>query len=225
MPESAAQASRKSDRLQAADDFPESRSATVAINPPSDILSDVAAAAHPAKLREATRRLETAGAEAAAAAGFASALSTAGAGKAAEAAAAAASLPSGTTKPVAAPLPKPTEQEALKKFEAFFLQTFVDSVLPKGSEAVFGAGTAGEVWRSMLAEQIAAEIAKGSSFGIAERIAGSHFNTAQQQQPSLTQPKTEPGENNLSYVKSRGKSEGLTGLSPTPASMILGTRS
>lgn len=196
----------------------------MAINPPSDILSDVAAAAHPAKLREATRRLETAGAEAAAAAGFASALSTAGTGKAAEAAAVAASLPPGTTKPVAAPIAKPTEQEALKKFEAFFLQTFVDSILPKNSAAVFGEGTAGEVWRSMLAEQIAAEIAKGSSFGIADQIAGSHFNSTQQQ-PSLTQPKTEPGENNLSYVKSRGKSEGLTGLSPTSASMILGARS
>jgi flagellar protein FlgJ len=201
----------------------------VAINPPSDILSDVAAAAHPGKLREATQRLETAGAEAAAAtANFAAALNTASGAKAPAAASLAASqtpgaLPTATTKAPAAPIPLQSKEEALKKFEAFFLQTFVDSVLPKNAQSVFGSGTAGEVWRSMLAEHVAVEIAKSSKFGIAERLAGNHFNTAPQ--PSLTQPKTEPGDNNLSYVKDGGNAGGLSAIAPMPAGLMLKTRS
>ena len=111
----------------------------------------------------------------------------------------------------------------MQKFEAFFLQTFVDSILPKDADTVFGAGTAGDVWRSMLAEHVAAEIARSSKFGIAERIAGAHFNAAPQQ--SLTKPVTEPGDNNLSYVKERGKSDPLSGIAPTPADLIRKARS
>jgi flagellar protein FlgJ len=195
----------------------------VAINPPSDLLSDVAAAAQPTKLREATQRLATPGAEAAAAANFATALNTVSQAKAPSAAPVAAALPGGTTKTLTAPLPQQTQKEALQKFEAFFLQTFVDSILPKNAEAVFGEGTAGDVWRSMLAEHVAAEIARSSKFGIAERIAGAHFNATPQQ--SLSKPVTEPGDKNLSYVKERGKSEPLSGIAPTATDLIRNKRS
>jgi peptidoglycan hydrolase FlgJ len=46
-----------------------------------------------------------------------------------------------------------------RKFEAFILQMFVESMLPKDASDVFGKGTAGTIWRSMLAEQIGNEMA------------------------------------------------------------------
>jgi Rod binding domain-containing protein len=195
----------------------------MAINPPSDILSDVAAAAQPAKLREATQRLETPGSEAAAAANFAAAMNTVSGVKTPDAVAVAAALPASSTKPLAAPIPMQTKQQALEKFEAFFLQTVVDSILPKNAASVFGEGTAGEVWRSMLAEHVAAEIARSSKFGIAERLAGAHFNTAPQ--PSLTQPAREAGDKNLPYVKEQGKPGALSAIAPAASDMIRNLRS
>ena len=60
-----------------------------------------------------------------------------------------------------------------RKFEAFVLQMFVESMLPKDADNVFGKGTAGTVWRSMMAEQISNEMAKGNGVGIAKQLAKS----------------------------------------------------
>lgn len=60
-----------------------------------------------------------------------------------------------------------------RKFEAFVLQMFVEEMLPKDAEQVFGKGSAGNIWRSMMAEQIGNEIAKGKGVGIAEQLAKS----------------------------------------------------
>lgn len=68
----------------------------------------------------------------------------------------------------------PASGEVYRKFEAFILQTFVETMLPKESEEVFGKGTAGGVWKSMLAEQLGAQLAKGKGIGIAERLAAAH---------------------------------------------------
>lgn len=59
---------------------------------------------------------------------------------------------------------------AYGQFEAFLLQTFVQSMLPKKATNVYGKGTAGEVWRSMLAERIGEELAKSGQVGIAARL-------------------------------------------------------
>lgn len=58
----------------------------------------------------------------------------------------------------------------LEKFEAFVLRSFVESMLPDADSSYFGTGTAGEVWRSMLAEQIGNEIAAGGGIGIADTL-------------------------------------------------------
>ncbi|MCK1736061.1 rod-binding protein [Bradyrhizobium sp. 138] len=68
----------------------------------------------------------------------------------------------------------PASGEVYRKFEAFILQTFVETMLPKDSEEVFGKGTAGGVWKSMLAEQLGNQLAKGKGIGIAERLAAAH---------------------------------------------------
>jgi peptidoglycan hydrolase FlgJ len=59
-----------------------------------------------------------------------------------------------------------------QKFEAYVLQTFIEAMLPKNNEAVFGAGLAGDMWKSMLAEQVAGTLAEDGRLGIANRLLG-----------------------------------------------------
>ncbi|WP_342739060.1 rod-binding protein [Bradyrhizobium sp. B117] len=68
----------------------------------------------------------------------------------------------------------PASGEVYRKFEAFILQTFVETMLPKESEQVFGKGTAGGVWKSMLAEQLGNQLAKGKGIGIAKQLAAAN---------------------------------------------------
>ena len=68
----------------------------------------------------------------------------------------------------------PAAGETYRKFEAFVLQTFVETMLPKESEEVFGKGTAGGVWKSMLAEQLGNQLAQGKGVGIARQLAAAH---------------------------------------------------
>jgi hypothetical protein len=161
----------------------------VAIRPPSDLVLDVAAAADPAKLQAATDKLDKARDAAAERAGeaFQTALAAAaGTGTAAAQAAAsgasAASSEAAKLNAVAnartAPMLRQdtSPAKAMEKLEAFFLQSALQEMLPKDAENVYGAGLAGSVWRSMLAEQVAAELAKNTKFGIAERLGQHHFD-------------------------------------------------
>jgi hypothetical protein len=148
----------------------------VPISPPSDIVLGVASAADPLKSRAAAEQL----------------MRAAGA-KAAEAAAEAKKTGAVEPKEVQFTLPqapRPADPsaklrfiddaqaarsaartKAYKEFEAFLLQSFIESILPKSSAGFYGDGTAGEIWKSMLAEHVGREIANSSAFGIAERIA------------------------------------------------------
>jgi Rod binding domain-containing protein len=64
-----------------------------------------------------------------------------------------------------------------REFEAFVLQTFIQQMLPKDAEHVFGEGLAGSFWGSMLAEQIAGQLAKAGGIGIAELMAAQRGST------------------------------------------------
>jgi flagellar protein FlgJ len=59
--------------------------------------------------------------------------------------------------------------ETYRKFEAMVLQNFIKTMLPE-SEEVYGKGATGEIWKGMMAEQIANEIAKEGGVGIAEKL-------------------------------------------------------
>ena len=61
--------------------------------------------------------------------------------------------------------------EAFTQFEAFLLQHTLESVLPKDTTTVYGKGLAGQMWRSMLAEKLAGEIARSGGLGIAHTVA------------------------------------------------------
>ena len=82
------------------------------------------------------------------------------------AAATAASGPNGaptiatTGAPLTTPLMSPAARasKAQKSFEAFALQTFIGSMLPKENSKMFGTGNAGKMWQSLLAEKLAEQI-------------------------------------------------------------------
>lgn len=60
--------------------------------------------------------------------------------------------------------------DALKKFEGMVLAKFLDTMMPENS-SVFGGGTAGSTWKTMLTEKIGDAIADAGGIGIAERMA------------------------------------------------------
>ena len=59
--------------------------------------------------------------------------------------------------------------ETYRKFEAMVLQSFIKSMLPDSDE-VYGKGTSGEIWKGMMAEKIAEEVAKEGGIGIADKL-------------------------------------------------------
>ena len=107
----------------------------------TDLVLDVARAADPRKVAEARAALQTGVAAAkTAAADFTAAVT--------DAAPAVTALP----RAVASAVPA---KGAAEQFEAYVLQNFVQSMLPADNESVYGKGLAGDMWKSMLAEQIA----------------------------------------------------------------------
>ena len=64
--------------------------------------------------------------------------------------------------------------QAKTQFEAMMLNSFVSEMLPKDTGEVFGQGMAGDMWRSMLAEQVSTQIAKSGKLGLARRLFATH---------------------------------------------------
>ncbi len=60
--------------------------------------------------------------------------------------------------------------DTYQQFEALILKQFVEAMLPKDTESVYGSGFTGSAWKSMLADKIAAVIAKRGSLGIAKEL-------------------------------------------------------
>lgn len=65
---------------------------------------------------------------------------------------------------------KPDVDESFQKFEAVILEQFVKDMLPQEASAVFGEGTAGDIWKGMMAQQIGDAVAKGGGIGIAQQL-------------------------------------------------------
>ena len=131
----------------------------MAIAPPSDLILDVARAADPSNLRESTGRLRTI---AASSSGQGFDLAFSSASNRAEAAF--------TSFKSAGAASIEIQRSPGEKFEAMILTQFVETMLPENAEAVFGEGTTGEIWKSMLAEQVAGQLAASGGVGIADLI-------------------------------------------------------
>ena len=134
------------------------------IRPPSDIVLEVAQSADPARMSAALRKLDVPGAEAA----FADALD-----------AVRPRAPASNVAGRLAALDWPAGAGAVEaldphqKLEAFLLQSFVQTMMPT-AKSVFGRGAAASIHKSMLAEQLAAQLVRGGGVGLAAKFAAAH---------------------------------------------------
>jgi peptidoglycan hydrolase FlgJ len=140
----------------------------VAGTPPSDIVLGVALAADPQKYRAAVERLRRASAAA-------DVKPEASDWEASIARAADVAQAGATGPPVSGAVPGVPRQarsapDAFGQLEAVVMQTFIQSMLPKNAKHVFGKGIAGDIWRSMLAEKLANEMARSGQVGLAKRL-------------------------------------------------------
>ncbi len=129
----------------------------MAINPPSDLVLDVAMAADPETMRAAIEKLRTIASDRVAAQIQLSRENFASMPQATSA------TEAGGAKASDAP------SRAFKKFEAFMLQSFVEAMFT-GDDQAFGQGIAGDYWKSMMAEAIANKMSDTGGIGIARML-------------------------------------------------------
>ena len=55
------------------------------------------------------------------------------------------------------------------------LQTFVQSMMPKEAEDVYGEGMAGDMWKSMMSQQLGTVMADRGGIGIADSLLKGHY--------------------------------------------------
>jgi Rod binding domain-containing protein len=147
----------------------------LAIDPASDLILDVIRAGDPERAAAAASRLAAiANAGAAASGDFGTELDET-ASPSSPAASAVVSDAGGARARLAA-IANQNDPAAKAKadFEAMLLNGFVSEMLPKDSEAVFGQGMAGDMWKSMLADQVSRQIAKSGALGIGDRLFATH---------------------------------------------------
>jgi len=142
----------------------------MAISPPSDIINDVARAADPTRYQAAAQKLAE-GASAVDGASFEDAVKAVSGQPLLTAGADVYTLRNSLRNDAESAAAAKTKQ-AHQEFEAFILQTFVESMLPKDAENTYGKGSAGSIWKSMMAEQIGAQISRAGGIGIAQHVLG-----------------------------------------------------
>ena len=145
----------------------------MAFSPKTDIILEVASAADPSRASLAAQRLNAIAGSNATPADFVSSLN--------QVAGVASGPPSSllggadarSRLAEAASGPEKLGKEKTQ-FEAMMLNSFVSELLPKDTGEVFGQGMAGDMWRSMLAEQVSTQIAKSGKLGLARRLFATH---------------------------------------------------
>jgi peptidoglycan hydrolase FlgJ len=167
---------------------------TVAISPSSDLVMDVVRAADPSTMAEAQQKLQAAKASLQASrlneksAGFDVAMNTM------NSAAANAGLGNRATNSIKVhDIPK-----QYREYEGVVLQNFISGMLPKDSEAVYGKGNAGEIWKSMMAEQIGNTISERGGVGIAKQMYSEELNKIRNK--GAQNVKTDATDKNLSQM-------------------------
>jgi peptidoglycan hydrolase FlgJ len=145
----------------------------MAFNPRTDVILEVASAADPSRATLAAQRLSAIAGSNVRATDFAANLDRA----------------AGVANATPTPLPNAADArsrlveassepdklgKARTQFEAMMLNSFVSEMLPKDTGEVFGQGMAGDMWRSMLADQVSTQIAKSGKLGLARRLFSTH---------------------------------------------------
>lgn len=150
----------------------------MALDTSNDVVMEVARAADPARAANVTQRLNALGAftpPAAAGADFAQAMHQTSEEVAKSRGAAVAMR---TRFVDAEKATNDRTDKARVKFEAAMLNNFVSEMMPKDAPDVFGEGTAGDMWKSMLSEKISDELAKSGTLGISRRLFAGHANSS-----------------------------------------------
>lgn len=142
----------------------------MAISPPSDIVLDVARAADPQRMQLAFERLQRLGVPGGAATQFASLVDESGAAKGLSGAREHFAALAAAEKAAAADTPA---AKTARQFEAQVASTFIQQIMPEAKPETYGSGLSGDVWRSMMADQIAGQISKGAGLGIREKVQAS----------------------------------------------------
>ena len=136
----------------------------MSLAPSTDLVLEVSRAADPSRASAVVDKLNAlASAGAQSPADFAAALNSVAADAPAPAASAAAPAPR-----AASPLSR--EEKARHQLESVFLSQFIGEMLPKDTPSAFGQGYAGDMWRQMLAERVADQMAASGRLGIASRL-------------------------------------------------------
>lgn len=160
----------------------------MAISPPSDLVLDVVRAANPLEVAAAQEKLK-----ANRAAFAATSLAEKGAGFDT----AVGILNDAATKAGLGNAQRVNSTEipkAYKQFEAVVLNSFVKEMMPDDTESVYGKGNAGEIWKSMMAEQIGEVISERGGIGIAEQMYSEML--ALQRRQAMVNPTTDDDDRN-----------------------------
>ncbi len=70
-------------------------------------------------------------------------------------------------------------KDAGQQFEAMYLKQMLEESMPKDSESLFGKGTSGTMWRSMLADAMATTLSKSGTIGLAQMVIKSKIPTSE----------------------------------------------
>jgi hypothetical protein len=148
----------------------------MSIFPTTDLVVDVARAADPQKLEAAVARLQELSTTKVAGVDFASVVEGVGVSSKAESGASriteASSHVESLMRNSATQMKKASGP--MEQFEAFIIQSCLETILPKSEQGLFGHGSAGGIWRSMIAEQIANEVARAGGVGL-RKVLDSHW--------------------------------------------------
>jgi Rod binding domain-containing protein len=145
------------------------------IDPASDVVLEVVNAADPARAAAAAQRLNAIADAAAAQTGdFSQTLAQTAPSASAAPAPIAGAADARSRLADAAFAASDKAAKAQVDFEAVLLNGFVNEMLPKEASATFGQGLAGDMWKSMLADQVSRQIAKSGTLGIAKRLFAAH---------------------------------------------------
>ncbi|MGE0211647.1 MAG: rod-binding protein [Parvibaculaceae bacterium] len=144
----------------------------MAINPPSDIVLDVARAADPARYQNAVEKLSKLHPEAETVA-FSEVLSSVDRPAETQAvrfdrnSALADMRHSDAANDRAA---TDGVRKTYRDFESFFLQSLFQLMLPQDGSSIYGKGTAGEFWKSLFAENLGKELSNAGGIGVADQL-------------------------------------------------------
>lgn len=168
----------------------------MSINPPSDILMDVAKAADPVRSAAATNRLAKIGGDSGQSEpAFDNVMADVEAAPpVAMEAYAGAPIPVHAAGPpllrqpqLSSEAPIDADAKAYQGFQAVLLQNVLSMMLPESSD-FFGEGSAGEIWRSMLAEQLGNALSKRMDLGVMPRFMHDAHHHDLKHEPAMMSP-------------------------------------